>query len=240
MEWQCEICKKKFSSERSMISHRGWHKRYRKKFENAIRKQLKHLSRLKPTKTSINKPMQVEFEIEKKSKKIKVRPCQADGQCLFEALWFQTEAKNYDYIESEVQNFKKKILKRIESDDEFYRPFIEAHLSELMVEEYFTEYLEADEEEKKEARDELMEKISTGDEWGSFETIAAVKKMHKVNCVKFNVDDGTFNLLDFEYSKSYRKIVFVAFENLNHYDTVIHIREKDIPDIARELAKRIV
>lgn len=240
MESQCDICRNLFSSERSMKSHRGWHKRYQRKFEREIRTHLKRLRPLNRRTTSKKtaKSTEVKFKIGKSLKKITVRPCKPDGQCLFEALWFQTKAEDYDYSRSAVKKFKKAVLKTIEDDAEYYRPFIEEHLIDLEEDDYSTDHEPADDEEKKRMRDELMEQIKTGDEWGGSETIAAVKDMFEVNCVLFNVNDRTFHMPNFE--KLYRGIVFVAFKDLDHYDTVINIKDEDIPEIARELAKRVV
>lgn len=234
MESQCDICRKVFSSERSMESHKGWHKIYQRIFEAEIQE---HLRRLRPLDHAA-KSTKVKIEIGESLREITVRPCNADGQCLFEALWFQTIAEDYDYSMSAVKEFKKAVLQTIRDDEEYYRPFIEEHLVDLMNDDYFTEYEPANDKEQKRMRDVLLEKIGTGDEWGGSETIAAVKDMYKVNCVSFNVGARTFHMQNFE--KLYHGIVFVAFKDLNHYDTVINIKDEDIPEIARILAKRVV
>lgn len=235
MVFTCNICNKTFQHERSMTSHRGWHKRYQKKFETQIRDQLRELKNME--RPSTLKTKQVKFKIGRKVKKIRVRPCKPDGKCLFEALRFQTEAENYNYNEKAIKIFKKNILKTIRDDDEFYRPFIEAHLAELMNEKEWTKYFRSTEENKKKERDNLMEEIED-DEWGGSETIAAVQDMYNVNCVSFDATSETFYMPLFQ--KKYEGIIFVTFTGNNHYDTVMEIKEGDILEISEKLARHAI
>lgn len=174
----------------------------------------------------------MEIKIGKSVKKITVRPCKPDG--LFEALWFQAKAEDYDYGRSAVREFKDEILGTIADDEEYYELFIEEHLLDLNVENYFR----ASDDDKKFMRDDLMKRIRNGSEWGGSETITAVKDMYEVNFVIFDMKSRTFFMPNFV--KTYHGIVFVTFEIYKHYDTIIDIKEEDIPEIARELAKRVV
>lgn len=241
MEFECGICKRKFNSEASMRSHKGWHKRYQKKFETKIRSRLRRLRRLKKKatkKSNTPKTKKVKFKIGKSVKSLTVRLCKPNGQCLFEALWFQTAAKHYDYNKNAIQEFKNSILTTIENDKEYYKPFLEAHLADLNGKKYWGKYVNANEKAKRRMRDELMKDIRTGKEWGAIETIAAVQDMYNVNCVSFDANDETFRMAEFQ--KECDKIVLVSFSGFNHYDTVIDINGEDIPKIAKELAKRAV
>lgn len=182
--------------------------------------------------------MQVKFKIGNSVKKLTVRLCKPDGQCLFEALWFQTAAKGYDYNEKAVKEFKDRVLQFIENDEEYYRPFIENHLADFIGDKYWRKYINASDERKKRMRDKLMKSIWEGKEWGASETIVAVRDMYNVNCVSFNENNGLIYMP--HYQKAYDGIILVTFKNLNHYDTVMDMNQGDIPNIAKELAKRII
>lgn len=232
MEFECKICKRKFKRKKSLSSHTGWHKRYQSTFDAQIGDQLEKLKNL----NGVKKSKQVKFKIGEKLTKLTARPCKPDGNCLFEALWFQTTAEDGKYNKKDVEEFKNSVLDTINDDDEYYRPFIENHLAETMNHNaYEKRYVSSDEAKKKRLRDKLMEKIRAGDEWGSVETIVAVQDIYNVNCVIFN-SKGDFRMAHFE--KHNDGTVLVTYQGNNHYDTVVNIKVDDVAEISKVLASR--
>lgn len=222
-----------------MTAHRGWHTRYENNFIRKIWAQLQKVKNLDP-KNEKTRPRKVSrtFNIDGTDRIIEVRRCRPNGRCLFEALWFQTEAKHYEYDKTAVKNFKQTILDTIERNFEIYKPFLDNHMAENNA-----KYIYMSEDEQKLLRDQLMADLRSGAEWGSSETIAAVQNLHNVNCLIFYDQSEAFNNFDMPYfdrrifddENSGMVLVILRGE---HYDTVWNINDDNIVSISEKLASK--
>lgn len=166
-----------------------------------------------------------------------VKYCQipADGDCLFSGVvhqLFNTSIASADH-KQKTQDLRKEVVK-----------YIKEHLNDFIhsLKNRIPSGSSIDIAQSGETF--LNDQLSMPGFWGGMESIKAISKIHKVNIIVIN-DCGSSNLPNY-FNIDANRSIMLLFGNANgkpcnnnvertHYDSIIHIPQEIITEIANEL-----
>lgn len=166
-----------------------------------------------------------------------VKYCQipADGDCLFSSVvhqLFNTSIASADH-KQKTQDLRKEVVNYI---NEHLNDFIHS-LKNRIPSGSSIDILQS-------GKAFLNDQLSIPGFWGGMESIKAISKIHKVNIIVMN-DCGSSNLPNY-FNIDANRSIMLLFGNANgkpcknnvertHYDSIIHIPQEKITEIANEL-----
>lgn len=192
--------------------------------------------------TLLNKELVIYFRMkgDQIKKAMKICNISPDGDCLFAAIVHQLNGEKIDSVshKNSTAALKKEVIEYIKDNINTFEQFLKGRVleykSEKEIKDINVEFLAF-----------LDDRLPKGLSWGGGETMKAVTKLHKVNIVVLNEDDGC--KLGYRYNSEYNRSIILSYRDYNdgngpkktanHYDSVVEISEGALEKFTREAAE---